>query len=186
MSVGERTLTLVKFLKLPETRPAREFVNGRVVQKVSPKARHSRIQLMVAATVNNHARPKGLGLAFPELRCTFGGRSYVFDVSYFRTDRIAYGPDGELIDDVFLPPDLAVEIRSPGQTVRVAEDKLRWSIHHGVRLAWFIDPIRRRVRVFTPEGRAQLLDEKSVLDANDVIPEFQLPVHTVFDWLKRP
>src|SRR5262245_41466218 len=174
MSVVERKMTLVEFLKLPETEPACEFIDGRSVPKVSPKARHSRLQGMLVQALDDHASAGQVGSAFPELRCTFSGRSYVFDISYFRSDRIAYGPDGELVDDVFLPPDLAVEILSPGQSPRSTELKLSWSVRHGVRMGWLIDPIRQKVRVFLRGSGATTLDPGGALEGADVLPGFRL------------
>ncbi len=185
MSVGVRTLSLVQFLKRPETKPAREYVDGMVVSKVSPKYRHSRLQLHLTDTINDFAHPLKLGEAVPELRCTFAGRSYVFDISYFRLDRIAYGPDGELVDDVFLAPDFAIEIRSPDQSARGIEAKPRFCVQHGVRLAWLVDPLRRTVTVFRPGARPQRLAGNESLDGGDVLPGFTLSVQTIFGWLRR-
>jgi Uma2 family endonuclease len=185
MSIAEQTLTLVEFLKMPETEPAGEYIDGKVVQKVSPKFRHSRLQGRIAELINEFTGPQRLGEAVPELRCTFAGRSYVFDISYFRADRIAYGPDGELVDDVFLAPDLAIEIRSPEQSARSLESKLRFCVQHGVRLAWLIDPERRRVTVFRPGARPVRLGPEDVVDGGDVLPRFRLPVRTIFGWLRR-
>lgn len=179
------TLTLVDFLKLPETRPANEFIDGKVVQKVSPKLRHSWLEWSLTAALNKHAGRRSLGMAAPELRCTFAGRSLVFDISYFRSDRVAYGPDGELVDDVFLPPDLAVEILSPGQGPRVADEKLRFSIRNGVRLGWLIDPYRRRIKVFEPGKRPRVLGDDESLLGGDVVPGFRVAVKTVFGWLRK-
>ena len=37
-------LSLDEFLKLPETKPASEFINGKIKQKPMPQGEHSRIQ----------------------------------------------------------------------------------------------------------------------------------------------
>lgn len=38
------TLTLAEFLQQPEAQPAREYIDGKIVQKPMPKTRHSRLQ----------------------------------------------------------------------------------------------------------------------------------------------
>ncbi len=43
-------LTLERFLRLPEAKPALEFIDGKVVQKVSPKRTHSTIQLTLGSS----------------------------------------------------------------------------------------------------------------------------------------
>ena len=48
MAVAEQPLTLEAFLDLPDKKPALEFEEGTVSQKVSPKGKHSLIQFAVA------------------------------------------------------------------------------------------------------------------------------------------
>ena len=50
--VNPPTLTLEEFLKLPETEPASEFINGRVEQKLMPQGKHSSLQLKFCDAVN--------------------------------------------------------------------------------------------------------------------------------------
>src|SRR5438105_1990138 len=73
-------LNLEQFLKLPEIKPALEFIDGRIVQKVSPTLPHSVLATDLPARINGHVRPRKLGRAFVELRCSFGGQSFVPDV----------------------------------------------------------------------------------------------------------
>ncbi len=62
--------TLEDFLKLPETQPASEFINGRIHQKPVPQGKHSRLQLKFCEAVNQVSEVPQIALAFPELRCT--------------------------------------------------------------------------------------------------------------------
>jgi Uma2 family endonuclease len=48
------------------------------------------------------------------------------------------------------PPDIAVEILSPGQSRTRLMARRRWYVANGVRLAVFADPRRRVVRLFRP------------------------------------
>lgn len=36
-----KPLTLDEFLKLPETKPASEFIDGQIIQKAMPQGKHS-------------------------------------------------------------------------------------------------------------------------------------------------
>ena len=93
--VADELVDLEDFLQMPETKPACEFIDGRIIQKVSPKAKHSLMQGNLITRINRKTQRKKVGLAFPELRCTFAGRSLVFDVSYFLWKRIPLDEDGE-------------------------------------------------------------------------------------------
>ncbi|HAC62638.1 MAG TPA: hypothetical protein DCF68_03640, partial [Cyanothece sp. UBA12306] len=46
------SLTLEEFLQLPETKPASEFINGKIVQKVMPQGEHSVIQGQLCEIIN--------------------------------------------------------------------------------------------------------------------------------------
>jgi Uma2 family endonuclease len=83
-----KKLTLEEFLQLPETKPASEYINGQIIQKPMPQGKHSTIQGELVSVINGIAKPHKIALAFPELRCTFGGRSIVSDVTVFAWNRI--------------------------------------------------------------------------------------------------
>jgi Uma2 family endonuclease len=40
-----KVLTLEEFLKLPETKPASEYIDGRIIQKLMPQGEHSALTL---------------------------------------------------------------------------------------------------------------------------------------------
>ncbi|MEJ7639579.1 MAG: Uma2 family endonuclease [Singulisphaera sp.] len=81
-------MTLEDFLKLPEESPSLEFIDGRIEAKVSPQQKHGRIQVKLTSHINQFAEPHQIGLAFPELRCTFAGRSIVPDVVFLLREHI--------------------------------------------------------------------------------------------------
>ena len=66
-------LTLEQFLKLPyiEDSPAWEFIQGEAIQKPMSGGKHSRLQSRLVGTIN---ATDSSYEAFPELRCTVGGR----------------------------------------------------------------------------------------------------------------
>jgi Uma2 family endonuclease len=185
MSVLRRQMTLEEFLELPETKPAREYQEGRVTRKVSPKGKHSLLQGRWVEELNRIAVPRRIGIAFPEARCTFSGRSIVPDVAFITWERIPRDASGEVADEFFLAPDLEIEILSPRQSAGGLEDKLRFAASNGVRLGWLIDPARKQVTVFRPAAHAELLAAGS-LDASPVLPGVTFPLTEVFGWLLLP
>jgi Uma2 family endonuclease len=50
-------LSLTDFLKLPETKPASEYIDGRIYQKPMPEGKHSAIQTFLAPAINQVAIP---------------------------------------------------------------------------------------------------------------------------------
>ncbi len=176
-------LTLEQFLRLPEIKPALEFIRGRVVQKVSPNLHHSLVQLRFPQRINDFAEPAGIGLALPELRVSFEGESYVPDISFFASGRLPIEAKGRFGESVSIPPDLSIEILSPGQTVAKLSARLGRLIRKGVRLGWLVQPRRDRVFVFRPDRPPEELGAGSVLSGEAVLPGFALPLDELFGWL---
>jgi Uma2 family endonuclease len=74
-------MVLDDFLAMPEIKPANEFINGSICQKPMPQGKHSIIQRELTFAIDRPLRDQKIARAFPELRCTFGQRSTVPDVS---------------------------------------------------------------------------------------------------------
>ena len=47
VQTSAQTLTLEEFLKLPETKPASEYIDGQIVQKQMPQGKHSIIEVKI-------------------------------------------------------------------------------------------------------------------------------------------
>jgi Uma2 family endonuclease len=114
-------LTLDEFLKLPETEPASDFINGEIIEKPMPQAEHSRLQMKLGNVINNVTESQKIAYAFSELRCTFGGASIVPDLAVFRWDRIPKTPSGKIVNRFEIHPDWAIEILSPDQKLKSIE-----------------------------------------------------------------
>src|SRR5438270_10985383 len=84
MAIARQGLTLEEFLTLPAEKPALEFAEGMVTQKVSPKYEHSALQTGLVLLLDRLTGSGKLARVFTELRTTFGGRSYVPDVCLYR------------------------------------------------------------------------------------------------------
>ncbi|WP_009629985.1 Uma2 family endonuclease [Synechocystis sp. PCC 7509] len=54
-------ITLDEFLKLPETKPYSEYINGQVVQKPMPQGKHSKLQGKLVTAINDLIEAKQIG-----------------------------------------------------------------------------------------------------------------------------
>jgi Uma2 family endonuclease len=177
-------MTLEEFLRLPEESPSLEYIDGRIEAKVSPQKRHGAIESKLSAHLNQFAEPRGIGMAFPELRCTFRGRSIVPDVVFLLKEHIEVDEQGYFVDETRLPPDIHVEIISPEQTVRTSHEKLVHSSSHGCSLGWLIHPYRETVDVYRPGQPIEKRASGDVLEGDPILPGYVLPVAELFGWLK--
>lgn len=180
MATAPTLLTLDEFLELPEKKPALEYEEGRVAQKVSPKGKHSRLQVSVASGFNGFAEPRRLALAFTELRTTFAGQSRVPDVAVYRWDRIPRTATGEVADEFREAPDLVVEIVSSGQSVNALIRRCIWYVAHGVLIALLVDPKDRSISLFRPNALPVSLRGDDRIPLGDVLPGLELTVDDIF------
>jgi Uma2 family endonuclease len=179
-------LTLDEFLRMPgiDERPYKEFIDGRVETKMSPQKKHGRLQKRLVSHLDAHSEPRDLGESFPELRCTFAGRSIIPDVAFLLDEHIETDDEGVILDPTPWPPDIHVEIVSPDQSVRKCREKLTFSTANGCPLGWLIDPIRQTVDVYRPGREPERIADDGALEGDPVLPGYRLPVAELFDWLK--
>ena len=180
MALTGRRLTLEEFLKLPEEKPALEYVDGVIVQKVAPQMFHGRMQSKLVERVNLYGEPSRLAMAFTETRSTFGGRSYVPDVGIYRWDTLPRQPDGKLMRDSRTPWDVAIEVVSPDQRRADLEDKCRWYVANGVEIALLVDPDREDIIRFGVDGSRVELRGADRIDLDAVLPGFALTAAKLF------
>jgi Uma2 family endonuclease len=176
-------LTLEQFLDLPETKPATEYINGEIIQKPMPKGRHSRLQGKLCATINQVTEESKTAYAFPELRCSFGGRSIVPDIAVFSWHHIPFTSAGDIPDNFEIPPDWTIEILSPEQKPNKVLGNILHCLESGSLLGWFIDPDDFSILVFLPKQQPLLFR------GNDPLPTLPnlgltLTSRQVFDWLR--
>jgi Uma2 family endonuclease len=76
---------------------------------------------------------------------------------------------------------LAVEVRSPHNSVRELTEKAREYLSFGSRLVWIIDPRQQQVMVFRPGREPVTLSRGDILSGADVVPGFELPVARLFE-----
>ena len=176
-------ISLADFLKLPETKPASEYIDDRVIQKTMPKARHSRLQAKLTSSINEVTESKRIAYAFPELRCTFGDRSTVPDIAVLLWEKIEFDVNGEPVDNVVIPPDWTIEILSPDQSANRVTGNILHCLTNGCQLGWLIDPDDRSILVFRSQHQPELLTGENILPALAGV-ELTLTVNQVFSWLQ--
>src|SRR5215472_9766304 len=168
---------------LPETKPALEWINGRVVQKVSPQRKHSLAQAVFAAALLEWARAGGRGDVGTEweFRVAPPGedrRPLVPDVAFLSFDRLPY-EDEDAADIPRVSPTVAIEIISPGDRRSDIDEKIRVYIAAGTSAVVMVDTKRREVDLFDLHGRRGF--EESDTLTHESLPGFAMPVRLLFE-----
>jgi Uma2 family endonuclease len=175
--------TLEEFLKLPETKPAREYIDGKIYHKPMPQGKHSRLQSKLVSAINEVGEPQKLALALTELRCTFAGRSIVPDIAVFEWQNIPVDNNGQIANKFEIAPDWIIEILSPDQSANQVMRKIIFALNNGTKLGYFIDSDDESITVFQPSQLPDVKEKQDILPVLDVL-QWQLKVEDVFNWLK--
>ena len=184
MTVAKPTsVTLEEFLALPETKPASEYIDGEVIQKPMPKARHSRLLGKLIDAINRVTEERRIAYAFPELRCTFAGRSIVPDIAVLRWEQIQFNEDGEPVDDVWVAPAWTIEILSPEPSPNRVTGNILHCLKQNCELRWLVDPGDRSILLFLPQQQPELCHGNDALTVLDGV-ELQLTAEELFSWLR--
>jgi Uma2 family endonuclease len=180
-----KSISLEEFLKLPETEPASEYIDGQIIQKPMPQGQHSAIRGTLVTTINAVTEANRLALALPELRCTFGGRSIVPDVAVFRWDRLPVNEDGIIANIFNAHPDWTIEILSPEQSSTRVTSNILHCIDYGCQLGWLIDPNEQLVQIYSTEKHLSSLENsEDLLPTPDFVEDLRITVGQLFGWLR--
>jgi len=180
-----KPITLEQFLKLPETKPASELIDGQIIQKPMPQGKHSAVQGDFVPAVNQVLRQQRIARAFPELRCTFGGRSIVPDVVVFTWERIPRDNSGKVADRVLAAPDWTIEILSPDQNQTKVIRNILHCLNYSTQMGWLIDPNEELIFVYRSDRTIAIFEQpEDRLPVPDFASSLEFTVSQIFSWLE--
>jgi len=179
-------MSAVREITVPDTTPATEWVNGRALQKMSPREEHARAQLRLGVALLAWAEEAGSGRVGSEweFRVTPPGeatRPLVPDIAFLSFDRLG-DAEHDAAQIPYLAPDVAVEIISPGDRRADIEDKIRVYLAAGAKLVLLVDPVRRTFIAHDSQGARPFSDDEKFVHA--ALPGFSVRVFSVFEPLK--
>jgi Uma2 family endonuclease len=149
-----------------------------------PQGKRSVIQGELTAAINAVLKPQRLARAFPELWCTFGGRSTVPDVSVFTWERIPRDQNGEVANIFRAAPDWTIEILSPDQSQTKVTKNILHCLRHKTQIGWLIDPDEQTVFVYLAGRQTEVFDaSEEALPVPSFVSELRLTVGDLFGWL---
>jgi Uma2 family endonuclease len=105
-------------------------------------------------------------------------QALVPDMAFVRADRLPPRDAWHRVAE--MPPDLVLEVVSPNDTGPEIAEKVAYYLAHGVPLVWVAYPSRREIVVHRPGQGPRPLGIGDVLDGEEILPSFRLPLADVF------
>jgi Uma2 family endonuclease len=172
-------MTAEELFELPADGMRHELVEGELRTMSPAGERHGWVALAIGSRIFEHAERRQLGRAYAaETGFLLRRRPDTVrapDVAFVATHRLP-APEPGFAEFV---PDLVVEVVSPSDRASEVATKVAMWIDAGVRLVWVVDPQARLAAVHHPDGLVTVLREDGVLDGEDVLPGFRMPLATV-------
>ena len=170
-------MTLEEYMNLDDDSHRHELIKGELLTMPPPQFEHGRVSANLVLILGLHIRANRLGQI-----CTETGYHLESDpdtvlgpdVSFVSKDRDLY------VDGYYPgPPDLAIEVLSPGDRKGYVERKLTIWLETGTRSVWLVDPRRRTVEVISSLSDRRTLHETDEL-VDDTVPGFCIKVSEIF------
>jgi Uma2 family endonuclease len=158
-----------------------ELVEGELKQMPPVGGPHASLTVALSWHLHSYVRSRALGHVAHDLGFYLRREPDTVrapDVAFIRAARV---PGGKLPQGYFPgPPDLAVEVVSPGDTAAEVEAKVRDYLASGTLRVWVVYPDTRTVVVHRPDGTATRYGEDGVLQDEELLPGFSLSLRELF------
>ncbi len=162
-----------------------ELFDGEIIEMSGPGGVHGRIAIRLGRYLDIFAEESELGIVTAETGYHPSADRYNLllpDVAFISFDR---APDP--FPDKLVPamPELAVEIKSPSNTMAELREKAQRYFRLGSKLVWIILPDAQSVEVCrmheVGEMESEVIGPDASLSGEDVLPGFTLDVRRIFE-----
>lgn len=185
METVARLVTADELLRMPETTARLELVRGEVVERPFASQAAGHAAAVIGRYLAREVEIRGLGVTYlpvgyhlwndPDTvrapSISFVARARIEQIRELDPDRDGYIPGA---------PDLAVEIACIWDPYDLMMGKVLDWLAAGTRLVWLVSPECRTVTVYRSRNDIAVLTEDDVLEGEDVVPGWKLPVRDIF------
>ena len=102
------------------------------------------------------------------------------DASWLRLERWNALTGEQQTKFIPLCPDFVVELLSPSDSLKVAQEKMREYIDNGVRLGWLINRKSQQVGIYRQGQEVEVLESPVTLSGEDVLQGFILNIEAIW------
>lgn len=182
MTVDARIMTAEELWRMPSDDLRHELVNGELKTMAPAGFGHGITRTELVSRLHQFVKSQKLGVVlnadtgFVLRRNPDTVRAP--DVAFVKASRIPTGP--HLAKFFEGPPDLAVEVVSPGDTVDELEEKVADYLAAGCQMVWVVHPKTASITVHRSASQPLVLRKGDQLDGLDVLPGFHCLIDEIF------
>jgi len=182
MTTTTKLMTADELLRMPDDNQRHELVRGELRTMPPSGYEHGGIVVNITGPLHQFVRSKKLGKVFGAETGFVLERSpdtvLAPDVSYVSKLRLSEARSKKGFFPG--PPDLAVEVMSPSDTIKHTEQKAKDWVEGGTALVWVVDPKRETVTVYEEGAEPVVVGIDDELDGGEILEGFTLPVREIF------
>ncbi len=174
-------VTAEELLQLQDNTINYELTKGELIEMTPPGGSHGLTAVEISWLLRSFVKSRELGVILVETGFklkTDPDTVRAPDVSFIAAENLP--PEGVPDGYIAGPPDLAVEIVSPGDKAADVQDKVQEYLECSVKLVWVVYPQQQIVIAHHPDGMARTLKLNDTLTAETVIPGFSCLVKDIF------
>ena len=177
-----KLMTADELLKLPKGDGRRfELIRGVLIEKMPGGDPHSEAVVRTGTILTVYSDDNDYG----DVRSGEPGYRLDRDPDTVRAPDVAWFAPGRLIRGrpgfPELAPDLAVEVKSPGNSWPEVRTKAAMWLNYGSQQVWVADPPTATITVYSSLNTAPVtLGEDDILDGGELLPGFSTPVWRLF------
>jgi len=175
-------MTAEELMQLPRGYYRAELINGELIKMPVPKVPHGRIAMRLGLPLVQFISDQNLGEA------------YISEIGFqlTRNPDTVLGPDLSFISKERLerigetkgywqgPPDLAVEVLSPGDRPGKVNKKIAPWFSFGTKQVWIVDQKHSTVTVYRSLSDTTTFSGSDYLESPDLLPGFRISLDKVF------
>jgi Uma2 family endonuclease len=177
-----KSMTADELLAMPSDGYRYELVKGELIRMSPAGFNHGEVAMNIGSALHRYVKQNKLGqVCAAETGFILAQNPDTVrapDSAFIGRDRVSAA--GKVKGYWIGPPDLAVEVTSPGDTVREVEEKVAEWLEAGTRMVWVVSPKFRRVTAYRSLTDIRTFTEKDTLDGGEVVPGFAIKVSEIF------
>jgi Uma2 family endonuclease len=172
-------MTAEEFMNIDDEPNRHELIKGELLTMPPPKFEHGVVSANLMVILAQYVKANNLGVVCSEVGYKLESDPDTVlgpDVSFVSKDRTLPHLEGYYPG----PPDLAIEVLSPGDRPGKVDHKVSLWLELGTRTVWLVNPRKRTVEIIWSSGERKLLHETDEL-VDDTVPGFRVKVSEIFE-----